>query len=68
MGKLMKIPFYIPLLGIVVSFALFFIDIYIPNDLILIPGLILFHISGWFLAARFFLSGVGFFSTVLNTK
>jgi hypothetical protein len=68
MEKLMKIPFYLPFTGIIVSFALFVILAYIPNSALLITSMILFHLSGWLLAVKFFLCGVGFFSSVLSTK
>jgi len=64
----MKIPFYVPFIGILASFALFFVVASIPDTTLLIMGVILFNLSGWLLVAKFFLSTVGFFSTVLNAK
>jgi hypothetical protein len=68
MKKLMKIPFYIPFIGILVSFILFIIAANTPNMALLITGVILFHLSGWTLAAKYFICTVGFFSTVLDSK
>ncbi|HOT88362.1 MAG TPA: hypothetical protein PKZ43_07945 [Bacteroidales bacterium] len=68
MKTLMKIPFYIPFLGIVFSFILFIIAANYPNTIILISALILFFASGWFLIIRFFLGVYGFFGTILDSK
>ena len=64
----MRIPFYIPFIGILVSFALFFVAASEPNMILLITGVILFNLSGWILTAKFFLGTVGFFGTVLSSK
>ncbi len=64
----MKIPFYISFIGIIVSFALFVILASMPNETLLIAGVILFFLSGWMLAAKFLLCGVSFFSSVLSEK
>jgi hypothetical protein len=64
----MKIPSYVPFLGILISFALFIIVASIPNITFLIIGLILLHLSGWIFIVKFFLCGLGFFSSVLETK
>jgi len=64
----MKIPFYVPFIGILVSFALFILLAYMPNMTLLIIGLILFQLSGWTLIIKFFLGTAGFFSMVLDTK
>jgi hypothetical protein len=68
MNKLMKIPFYFPFIGVLISFVLFILMAYIPNTALLITGVILFHLCGWILAIKFFLGTVGFFSTVLDSK
>jgi hypothetical protein len=68
MGKLMKVPFYVPFIGIMASFALFMIVASIPNMPLLITGVVLFQLSGWTLVAKFFLGTVGFFGTVINSK
>jgi len=64
----MKIPFYIPFIGILISFALLIFVANIPNMILLITGVVLLHLCGWILAAKYFLSVVGFFGTVLDTK
>jgi len=66
MGKIMKIPFYLPFIGIIVSFALILFVAYSPNMTLMITGVILLHLSGLILAAKFFLSFIGFMSTSLN--
>jgi hypothetical protein len=68
MKKLMRIPFYIPFLGIIISFILFFIVASVPNTTLLVTGVVLLHLSGWLLIARFFLCTTGFFSIVLMPK
>ncbi len=68
MKKLMQIPFYIPFLGIVISFILFIIAANSPNMALLITGVILLHLSGWILIVKFFLCTVGFFGTVVGPK
>ena len=64
----MKIPFYIPFIGIIVSAALFIIVANIPNMTLLITGVILFHLSGWIFAAKFFLCSVGGIASQLDVK
>ena len=64
----MKIPFYFSFLGILVSIALLIFVSYMPNMALLVTGVILLHLSGWILAAKYFLSVTGFFSTVLDSK
>ena len=66
MEKLMKIPFYIPFIGILVSVALLIISASSESMPLIIAGIVLFHLSGWLLAVKFLLGGVGFFSSVLN--
>lgn len=66
MKKLMKIPLYIPFLGILISFILFIVAANNPNDALVIAGAILIHLSGWILIGNFILSGMGFFSMVLK--
>ena len=68
MNKLMKIPSYISYIGILISFALFLISVYTAKPDLALPGAILFLVSGWLLAAKFFLCSLGFFSTILDTK
>jgi len=68
MGKFMKIPFYFPLIGLMVGFVLLLIAANVPNMALLITGIILIHLAGWILAINFFLCGVVSFSSVLITK
>jgi hypothetical protein len=68
MEKFMKIPAYIPMIGIALSFALFVIAANIPNMTLVITGAVLFHLFGWMLIARYFLCVFGFFGTVLDSK
>ncbi|HBS87805.1 MAG: hypothetical protein A2W91_11180 [Bacteroidetes bacterium GWF2_38_335] len=68
MKKLMKIPMYVPVIGLIISFVLFFIVVNSPNDALLAAGLVLVHLSAWILAAKFLLLGPGFFSMVLSDK
>lgn len=65
MKKIMKIPFYISFIGILVSTVLFIIAANMPNTALLITGVVLFHLSGWMIAVKFFLCGVGGLSSVL---
>jgi hypothetical protein len=67
MKKIMKIPFYIPFIGIIVSAVLFIIAANMPDSPLLLVGVILFHLSGWIMAVKFFLCGVGGLSSVLST-
>ena len=55
MEKLMKMPSYIPIIGLIISFALLFAFSFIPEMAILIAGLVLFHLSGWVLPAKYLL-------------
>jgi len=66
MKSLMKIPFYVPFMGILVSVAILIISASSENMPLIITGIVLFHLSGWILAAKFLLGGVGFFSSVLS--
>ncbi|MFH0892800.1 MAG: hypothetical protein V2A54_00045 [Bacteroidota bacterium] len=68
MEKFMKIPYYIPLLGILISLALFIFVASNQDMNLLIVGVVLFHLSGWILTAKFFISTLGLFSSVLDTK
>jgi hypothetical protein len=68
MKKLMRIPLYIPFIGMIVSFALLILVSYEPNEALMMTGLILLHLCGILAGAKFLLCGVGFFSTVLDTK
>jgi len=64
----MKIPIYIPILGIIVSFALILFVASSPNMPLLIAGLALLHLSGLLLTAKFIFCFFGFFSMALDTK
>jgi len=66
MKSLMKIPFYVPFIGILVSVALLIISASSESMPLIITGIALFHISGWILATKFLIGGVGFFGTVLS--
>ncbi|MBN2682093.1 MAG: hypothetical protein JXR58_06260 [Bacteroidales bacterium] len=66
MKKLMKIPLYIPFLGMFLSFVFFIIAAQSPNDALVIAGAVLIHLSAWILIVNFVLSGMGFFSMVLK--
>jgi hypothetical protein len=66
MQKLMKIPFYVPFLGVLASFALIIAAAYVPSTAMLIAGMVLLHLAGWIAAAKFFLSGIGFLSSVVD--
>jgi hypothetical protein len=68
MKKLMKIPLYVPFIGLIASFALLITAGHMPNMALLITGAILLQLSGWILAAQFFLCGVGFLSSQLDTE
>lgn len=69
MEKFMKIPLFIPLVGIIISFILIIIGANMPDmSSLLIIGMIPLHLFGWILAVKFFLSGIGFFSSVLAKK
>jgi hypothetical protein len=68
MEKFMKMPLYIPLIGLIVSFALLIFVANVPNMPLLITGIILMHLSGWLLAAKYLICGVTAFSSVLSTK
>lgn len=68
MGKLMRIPLLIPIIGLIVSFVLLIIVAHIPNTPLLIAALVLLHLSGWILAAKYFICGITSFSAVLSTK
>ena len=67
MEKFMKIPTYIPFLGIIISIILFIVLAGSPSTPLLITSLIIFHVSGWIFAIKFFISGAGFFSSVLSS-
>ena len=66
MKSLMKIPLYIPFFGILISVALLIFSASSESMPLIITGIVLFHLSGWILAAKFLLGGVGFFSSVLS--
>jgi len=64
----MRMPLLIPLIGLIVSFALLIFVANVPNTALLITGIILMHLSGWILAAKYFILGITAFSSVLSTK
>lgn len=66
MEKFLKIPSYIPLIGILTGLALIVLMVYFPNTGLLIAGVILFHLCGWWLALKFFVTGAALFSSVLS--
>jgi hypothetical protein len=68
MNKIVKFPFYIPFIGILISAALFIISANVPNTTLLIAGVVLFHLSGWMIAVKFFLCGVGGIASALDVK
>jgi hypothetical protein len=68
MQKIMKIPFYIPFIGIIVSAVLFIIVANMPDSTLLIASVVLFHLSGWIIAVKFFLCGVGGIASALDVK
>lgn len=68
MEKFMKIPWYIPVLGLLIGFGMIVFVAFFPNVTVLLAGIAVLHIFGWILMVRFFLAGVGFFSWALNPK
>ena len=66
MEKLMKIPMNVPIGGIVLSLILLVVSAYIDIPAIMITGIILLHLSGWLMGAKFLFSGIGFFSNVVG--
>jgi hypothetical protein len=66
MNKIMKIPFYIPFIGILLSFALLLTAAEYPNSALIISGLIILFLSAWILGITFFMIAFGSFGTVLN--
>lgn len=68
MNKIMKIPFYVPFLAILLSFALFIFESYSESAILLVIALVIFFLSAILLAIRFFLGAVGFFSNILGSK
>jgi len=66
MKNLIKIPWYIPLTGILIGFILIIVAANIPSMALLIAGLILLHLCVWVYAIEFFLIVFGFFSSILN--
>jgi hypothetical protein len=68
MSKLLKIPFYIPILGMIVGLALIILMAYMPNLPVLIAAVVIFHLCGWLLIIKFFVSVAGLFSTIVDPK
>jgi len=66
MDKLIKIPFYVPFLGILLSFGLLISFGYIEEDALLIAGILLLHLCGWVMAVKFFACAFSSFGAVLS--
>ncbi len=67
MKKILNLPFYVPVLGILISFAMIIINLWFPMVPLLIAGMVLLHVSGWLAAIRFFVCGFSMFSVVLSS-
>lgn len=56
----------VPLVGIIISLILLVISAYTGITAIMIAGVVLLHVSGWLMGAKFLFSGIGFFSNVVG--
>jgi len=65
MEKFMKISMNVPLVGIIVSLILLVVSAYVLYTPLMIASVILLHLSGWMMGAKFLFSGLGFFSNVI---
>ncbi len=66
MEKLMKISMNLPIGGVILGLVLLVISAYTDITAIMIAGIVLLHVSGWLLGAKFLFSGLGFFSTTVG--
>lgn len=66
MDKLIKIPFYVPFIGILVSFGLLISFGTMEEEALLIAGLVLLHLCGWVMAVKFFTCAFSSFGAVLS--
>ncbi|PKP21532.1 MAG: hypothetical protein CVU05_06570 [Bacteroidetes bacterium HGW-Bacteroidetes-21] len=68
MKRLLNVPFIIPALGIIASFVLFIIAASSQDMTLIMTGLVILHLSVWIMAIKFFLTAIGFFSAILDSK
>ena len=66
MKLLIKLPWNILLYGILIGFALIIAMVFIPSTTLLISSLIVLHVFGLLLGAKFFITILGFYSSILT--
>ncbi|MBI5538822.1 MAG: hypothetical protein HY951_02105 [Bacteroidia bacterium] len=66
MEKIVKFPWNFPLYGMLLGFIMLIVMVFVPSMTLLVTSLIILHVSGLILAAKFILCITGFYSSVLG--